>query len=61
MPWLARIYRNREQDQDPNKIRSNRRVDNCEFQGGSDTGNAFGTCRTRTKLPEIRTPMTSNR
>lgn len=28
MPWLAKIYRKREQDQDPNKIRRNVDVDN---------------------------------
>lgn len=31
MPWLARIYRKRQQDQDPNKVRSNLLVDNWEF------------------------------
>lgn len=31
MPWLARIYRNAEQDQDPNKIRNKLDVDNCHF------------------------------
>ncbi len=61
MPWLARIYRNRQQDQDPNKIRSNRVVDNCDFYAARLIGKAFGTCRTRTILSEIRTPTTSNR
>lgn len=61
MPWLARIYRNRQQDQDPNKVRSKRVVDNCEFQELPATGNAFSRWHTRTKLPEIRTPMTSKR
>ncbi len=31
MPWLARIYRKREQDQDPNKVRRDHDVDNSQF------------------------------
>ncbi len=61
MPWLARIYRNRQQDQDPNKIRSKLDVDNCEFQDVPDTGNALEMWQIRTVLPEIRTPTTSKR
>lgn len=61
MPWLCRIYRKRQNDQDPNKIRNNLDVDNSQFYPGPATGKASGTCRTRTELSEIRTPITSNR